>query len=203
MTTNPKPEHIVDNNSEPAATDNELDLRNLRLDQDFIALGGVKRLLTTVPTRKPGPQDFVRVHSHPDYRANVALIELRDESEVFILTPAMAKQLPGEYFMATLYTTINRQGVIFLWPVRLPGPDGRQLEWHRSAAQAAQRAMSQWIRIRADRSLGAYTIDLAAITHSDPEWPDYTLQNLIDIAFRDRLVNRADHPVVQRLRGLT
>lgn len=199
--------HIAHNNaqpSEPTATaDNELDLAKLRLDQNFVETAGVKRVLTTVPVRKPGPQDFVRVHPHPDFRANVALLELKDDREIYILTPVMAQQLPGEFFMATLFVTINRQGVLTLWPVRLPAPDGRQLQWHRSAAQAAERAMTQWVRIRANMSLGAYEIDVAGVTHTNPEWPPYTLQDLIQIAFRDRFINRIDHPVVQRLRGLT
>ena len=38
------------------------DLANLRLDQSFVETAGVKKLLTTVPVRKPNPQDFVRVH---------------------------------------------------------------------------------------------------------------------------------------------
>jgi hypothetical protein len=193
---------IEENKIEAAQSENPFDLCKLRLDQNFVETAGVKRLLTTVPVRKPGPQDFVRVHPHPDFRANVALLELRDDREIYLLTPAMAQELPSEFYMATLYVAINRQGVLFLWPVRLPAPDGRQLEWHRSAATAADRAMKEWIRIRANMSLGAYEIDVAGITHSDPEWPPYSLQDLIPIAFRDRLVNRIDHLVVQRLRGL-
>ena len=34
------------------------DLNNLRLDQSFVESAGVKKLLTTVPVRKPNPQDF-------------------------------------------------------------------------------------------------------------------------------------------------
>ena len=44
--------------------------------------------------------------------------------------------------MSTLYTTITRQGVVSLWPIRLPLPDGRYNEWHRSAAEAAELAMT-------------------------------------------------------------
>jgi hypothetical protein len=160
-------------------------------------------LLATVPVRKPGKQDYVRVHPHPDYRANVALLELKDDREVYLLTPAVAQELPGEFFMATIFVAINRQNVLFLWPVKLPPPDGRQMEWHRSAAQAAELAMAQWVRIQPNMSLGAYEVDVAGVTHSDPAWPEYTLQDLIPIAFRDRLINRIDHPVVRRLRGLT
>jgi hypothetical protein len=193
MSTNEaRPKKVEEVAPQPEAN-NEFDLRNLRLDQNFVETAGVKRLLTTVPVRKPGKQDYVRVHPHPDYRANVALLELKDDREVYLLTPAMAQELPGEFFMATLYVTINRQNVLFLWP----------MEWHRSAAEAAERAMTKWVRVQPNMSLGAYEIDIAGVTHSDPVWPEFTLQDLIPIAFRDRLVNRIDHPVVQRLRGLT
>jgi hypothetical protein len=40
--------------------------------------------------------------------------------------PGIASQLIGEFSVATLYTTINRQGVPHLWPVKLPGVDGKQ-----------------------------------------------------------------------------
>ena len=42
--------------------DDPFDLSKLRLTQDFVETGGVKKLLTTVPVRKPAPQDFIRVH---------------------------------------------------------------------------------------------------------------------------------------------
>jgi hypothetical protein len=197
-------EEPVANNTEATPPPNEMALENLRLNQNFVETAGVKRLLTTVPVRKPGPQDFIRVHSDPAFRATVALLELKEDREVYLLKPAMAQELPGEFFMATLYTVINRQNVVSLWPVRLPAPDGRQLDWHRSAAQAAELAQTKWIRIRANMGLRAYEIDVAGVTHSDPIWPaDITLQNLIEIAFKERFINRIDHPVVQRLRGLS
>ena len=37
----------------------------------------------------------------------------------------MAQELPGEFATVTLFTTINRQGTLHLWPVKLPGPDGQ------------------------------------------------------------------------------
>jgi hypothetical protein len=111
----------------------------LRLDQSFADMVGVKKLLTTVPVRKPSRQDFVRVHRDPAYRLTpAAIIELREDHEVYLVTPAMASELPGEFAAATLFTTINRQGVLHLWPVKLPGPDGKHNEWHRSLAEGAR-----------------------------------------------------------------
>jgi hypothetical protein len=176
------------------------DLTKLRLDQSFVESAGVKRLLTTVPVRKPNPQDFVRVHPSPEYRAALAVIELKEDREIYLLTPPIARELPGEFAMCMMFTTINRQGVIHLWPVRLPAPDGRTMEWHRSAMDAADMAMRRWIRIKANMSLGAYEIVEAATT-AEPEWPAVTFQELLRIAFRDRLVDRLDHAVIKRLRG--
>jgi hypothetical protein len=186
---------------EPAS--DPFDLTNLRLDQSFVESAGVKKLLTTIPVRKPSPQDFVRVHPDPEYRAVLAIIELKDDREIYLVPAPMARELPGEFAMATIYTAINRQGVVFLWPVRLPATDGRILEWHRSAAEAAELAMRRWVRVKANTSLGAYEMFEAASTIPDPDWPELPFQELLRIGFRERLVDRLDHAVVKRLRGLT
>jgi hypothetical protein len=177
------------------------DLDKLRLDQSFVESAGVKKLLTTVPVRKPAQQDFIRTHSDPQYRANLAIIELKDDRETYLVPPAIAHELPGEFAMATIYAAINRQRVLFLWPVKLPAPDGRIMEWHRSAAEAAEIAMRRWIRVKPNMSLGAYEIFEASSSIPDPEWPDLPFQELLRIGFRDRLVDRLDHPLIKRLRG--
>jgi hypothetical protein len=106
-----------------------------------------------------------------------------------------------------LFTAINRQGTVFLWPVRLPSPDGRDMEWWRSGREAAELGMTSWIRVRANMDLGAYEIFKAESVILDPEWPRggdgeaLGYWDLIKIAFRDHLIDRIDHPVVKRLRG--
>jgi hypothetical protein len=66
------------------------DPANLRLSQSFVETAGVKKLLTTVPVRKPSPQDFVRVHPSPEYCDNFPIVELKDEREEYIVTAAGA-----------------------------------------------------------------------------------------------------------------
>ena len=174
---------------------------NLRLSQSFVETAGVKKLLTTVPVRKPSPQDFVRVHPDPAYRENFPIIELKDEREEYIVVAELVPALVGEFVTKTLFTAINRQGTVFFWPVRLPSPDGKNLDWWRSSREAAELAMKSWIRVRANMNLGAYDIFQAASVISDPEWPQLGFWELIKIAFRDHLVDRIDHPVIKRLRG--
>ena len=154
-----------------------------------------------MPVRKPNNQDFIRVHPDEAYRLTSAIIELKDDREIYLVLPTVAAQLPGECVPVILYTGINRQSVVFLWPVKLPTPDGKTNEWHRSAAEAAERAMTCWLRVKADMALGAYAMYEASSTIPDPIWPTASLKDLLKIGFRDRLVDSLDHPVIRRLRG--
>ena len=67
---------VTTENPEPTTPLDPFDPANLRLSQSFTETVGVKKLLTTVPVRKPSPQDFVqgspvpRVSRElPDHRA--------------------------------------------------------------------------------------------------------------------------------------
>jgi|SRR5215469_10978179 len=188
---------MSDDNVDPFA-----DLSTLRLSQSFIESAGAKKVLTTVPVRKPNSQDWVRVHPAADYRMEFAFIELKDDRELYLIHPNVAADVSNETFSATLFTAINRQRVVFLWPVRLPAADGRELDWHRSARQAAELAMTRWIRVASNMSLRAYEIVEATGNIAEPEWPEHTFQDLLRVAFpRDRFVGSLDHPVLKRLRG--
>jgi hypothetical protein len=178
----------------------DFNIENLRLDQSFLDTS-VKKLLLTVPVKRPSSQDFIRVRPNPEYRATLAIVELRDERETYLLAPHIARGLPGEFSMATVYTAINRQGVVFLWPVKLPATDGRVIEWHRAAAEAAEIAMTRWVRIKANMSLGAYDVIAAQGVVSDPAWPDVSFQELLKLGFRSYFVGSFDHPLVKRLTG--
>jgi hypothetical protein len=192
----------IDPNTSATQAPDPFDPASLRLDQSFADIVGVKKRLITVPVRKPNRQDFNRVYPDPAYRLTpAAIIEVKEDREVYLVTPEMAQNLPGEFVAATLYTCINRQGVLSLWPVKLPGPDGKHNEWHRSAAEAAELAMKVWVRITPNMSLGAYEPFEATGDLPPPVWPEIDLPEILRIAFNDRIVDRLDHPLVQRLRG--
>jgi len=160
------------------------DLASLRLNPSFTETAGVKKLRTTVPARKPSAQDFVRVCADPAYRENFAFIELKDDREDFLIHPCVVPQLVGEVVFKTIYTAINRQGTVFLWPVRLPSPDDKQNAWWQSAREAAERAMTTWLRVKANMNLGAYEMTVPEKEIPDPEWPKESFQELIQIAYR-------------------
>ena len=189
--------------SVPATPADPFDLGALRVSQDFAAMAGVKKQLNNVPVRKPNKQDFVRVHPDESYRVTLHVIVLQDDREVYVVRPDLYAALNNEVVTVTLFTAINRQGVVFLWPVRLPSSDGKTNAWWTSARMAAEQAMAKWVRVSANQSLKAYEVLTAESCTHEPEWPEQSLQELIRIAFRDQLVDSIDHPVVKRLRSLT
>jgi hypothetical protein len=174
---------------------------NLRLPQNFTETIGVKKLLTTVPVRKPGNQTFFRVHPKPDYRAMCPVIELKNEREEYIVTNSLLPELATEVVFKQLVLATTRGGVPFILPLRFPGADGKDNEWWRSLREHAKRAETHWIRIIPNQELGAYEAMQAADMLSEPTWPDLPFWEIIAIAFKNYLIDKLDHPVIQRLRG--
>lgn len=177
------------------------DLDSLRLTQNFAELVGVKKALLTVPVRKPGRQDFIRVRPGDEWCFQAAILELKEDRASYLVDCCLWLELPGEIVPKILFTTINRQGVLSLWPVRLPGTDGRQDHWSSSALEAAEMAKTRWIRLAANMSLGAYEVFYASSDIPDPVWPDAGFEEIMRIAFKDQFIKSLDHPVIRRLRG--
>jgi hypothetical protein len=178
------------------------DLERLALDQSFAETIGVKKLLTHVPVGKPGNQNWFQVHPDPNYRRNFLVIILKTEREIYLVSPEMAAELAGECIPVTVFTVVSSVGVVSLWPVRLPGPDGKDLAWWVTEREAAALGMKHWVRIKANMALGANDIDISEKMTAKPKWPAATFQELVKIAFAGRLIDSADHCVVRRLRGL-
>jgi hypothetical protein len=173
----------------------------LRVSGDTLNGVNVEKLLTTVPVRKPGRQSFVRVHPDEAYRLDTAILTLKDEGEVYLVLPQLAIDLPGTR-VERLHLYVDRNMNPALWPIPLPGADGRENEWHRSARIAAERAMTRWVRIESDRALGGYKVVAASGEIEEPTWPKESLGELLKVAFgADRYIRSADHPVARRLRG--
>lgn len=185
---------------QPASTD-DLDLTALCLPQNFGSVSGVKKVLTTVPVRKPGQQSFVRVLSGEAWRQRALVLQLKDDGECYFVHPDVYDELAAEVRPKMLYTYVTRDGNVALWPVSLPGEDGRLDSWSQSAHEGARRAETTWIRMVANRTVGAYDIYEASALEDEPVVPEKPFKDIMKLAFRDRIIVSVDHPIVKRLRG--
>jgi hypothetical protein len=185
----------------PTAPDLFADLGALRLSQNFGQSLGVKKPLLTIPVRKTAKEWFIR--TSPNLRIETYVLELKEDRETYLVAPALWPELASEstFGPRALYVAMNRQGVLFVWPIRLPGPDGKIDDWNRSALEGASLAETQWVRIASNLSLGAYEIFTASADWPEPAFPDLPLNEILRIAFKGRVIESLDHPTLKRLRG--
>jgi hypothetical protein len=195
----------VADRAEPEA--DPFDLDSLRLSQDFASAVGVKRLIVTVPVRKPTTKGaFVRSHPDPRFWFDTKLLEMDDgtDRDSYVVDRGLWEALEGEPLFASfkLVTCMSRPGnVLYLMKIRLPGPDGRMSEWTRSALESVEVAKSRWVRIVSRMELGGYQPEPAGGNLPDPSWPDISFREIFKIAFHGKVIADRDHPVLQRLRG--
>ena len=184
--------------ADPAMPTGMPDLNSLRLPQDFAANLGVKKLLVQVPVTKPRNGWFVRTRPGDEWRLPIAMVVLKDVNESYVVAPSLAADLPNDVKRFELVTAITRDAQVFLWPLRMPNMS-RQDPWADSAIAACEQAETRWLRV--DAGAGAYAVFVATAAIPEPEWPEQDLDQLFRLAFRDRVIESIDHPVIRRLKG--
>jgi hypothetical protein len=187
----------------PSPADDPFDPERLRLSQDFDSAVGVRRALTTIPVRKPAKQWWIRTHPDRSYWLTTTVLDLSEDRELFLVDPLLRQALEAEPTVGTrlLVPCITRQATIFIWALKMPGPDGKIIRWHQSSLAAADLAQSKWTRVYADMNIGAYHADVSDKLRDGPTWPDLAPKELYRIAFHDRHINTLDHPILRQLRG--
>ena len=96
------------------------DFERFRLSQDFKSLSGAKKLLTTVPVRKPNKQQFVRTRPEPGFVIDVMLLEYGESRDTYLIEPDV------QAAPTRLILSVDRSDNIFIWPVKLPGEDTKK-----------------------------------------------------------------------------
>ena len=170
---------------------------SLRLSQNFGETLGVKKVLATVPVGKPTKDRFFRTHTSPSWVFPTWILENKAAGETYIVSPEVASVLGDLVRPVELYAVIDRQNNPSLIPIPLPGPNGVRNPWHESLLQAVLWARLVWLRISANMALGGYDIFEAAASLPEPIWPETTMDELLEVAFRGRIITGLDHPVVQ------
>jgi len=185
----------------PAEQPNLFDPERLRLSQDFVTSADVKKVLTAIPCRKPDRHQFVRVRPGESWRVKTALFEDKANREIYLVDPRLWSELAQEIYSACLFYSITRQGDVALWPVKLPGRDGKSNSWNDSALAAAKLAETQWVRVASNMTAKMYDVFGAASELAEPTWPDLPFPEVLRLAFKDRFIRELSHPALKALRG--
>jgi hypothetical protein len=156
---------------------------------------------TTIPVRKPGSRNFFRVHPDEEYRLYDVPVVEDDNHEWHILSADLEIPEEVERFVChvNLLTCLNHKGTLFLWPYKNSTND-----WSKSASRIARKAISEWVRLRADMDANCYRVESAPaeLRAIEPVWPKMTFNEIFNAAFEDKCIDSLDHPVIRSLRGL-
>jgi len=184
-----------------AATVNPFDPSRLRLSQDFASAINVKKVLTTVPCRKPNRHEWVRVRPGEEWRLETGMFEDKIHRENYLVERSLWSELLGEIYPVCLFCAVTKQGDILLWPVKLPGTDGKSNAWNDSAMEAAKLAETRWVRVASNLPAGMYDLYEAAGELADPKWPEMSFTEILKLAFKNRFIQSVDHAALKALRG--
>lgn len=185
---------------DPAPSPDPFNPASLRIDVSKMHATGAKKALLSVPVRKPGDQEYARVHPGEDYRAPYAVIIDKERSETYLVHANLVAELSRDVKIVDLRYVVNRSGDVSIWAIPLPPTDGRDNPWHQSAREIAELAETKWVRVTA--GAGRYEAWEAPHGVPEPVWPQLTFDEVIRIAFpAPRVITNLSHPLVRKLMG--
>jgi hypothetical protein len=182
--------------------DDEIDIAKFAYRDNFSAADKLAGEVTFVPVRPPYRQSWVYISSDPAMRATVAILELKQQRETYLVKPEVALSLDGEVTNRLLVPYQDRDGALFLWAVKLTDARGNLDSWTTSALRIVHEYCDKWIKVKAVLSAGCYEVIVAPTEIAAPEWPSEGLKFLVNRAFKNRVINSTNDPVIKKLRGL-
>jgi hypothetical protein len=156
--------------------------------------------------RKPNDKEFIRVTRNPKEIMPFDILEVDDKTNYIITPKAMAEihklhEEKGQVMIKTkrklVYLTTNLDGVGFLWPITVLDADNTWLE---SAHNCASVAKDQWIRVVSNNPAKRYDYHQAKKNAGVvPKWPRETFSEMLNLAFKNKVIKSLDHPAIKQL----
>ena len=179
------------------------DFSKFRLPTNSLGSPVARKVLLRVPVSQPSKQQYVRVRSDGSYHFKCAILKLEDDVRPYLILPKMASVVAQDIKQVILKLGIDRQGNIFLWPIPSAPEDASENTWNQSQRQVAEMAETSWLRLMPNQTLGCYEPMVAQGEIPEPTWPDYTLEEILEIAFGStHQISDREHPALLKLWGL-
>ena len=171
-----------------------------RLDDGQETLIQGRSILLNVSIQKPKPTEWFRTAENTDRWIVTPMVE--QDGDLYLLDREIAGSLGTDSAVHTarLIPYVTDTGKVGFWPIKVPRAGAKVLAWTVTAQGAAERARTRWTRLSANMRDACYNVFEAAFDR-EPEWPTATDDELLELAFGDRIIESVDHPVIQRLQG--
>jgi hypothetical protein len=186
------------------------DLKAIRISQTILT-GAAQKVISSYSVRKPHKNAFFRVHPDDEnYSIESFIYTEKDEGgmekDTYFVDRTFALQVEDADLTALFQRVILRLAIErhaekpFVWPLKFPIAGGKDNEYWRSAREIAEQAKTEWIRMSA--SEGSYDKYTSRVQPPDPVWTTVPFGEILKIAFKGRLIDSKDHPVMKAFWGV-
>ena len=185
-------------------------LQKFRVTRDP-TIGNVAPLLTALPHHPLSQaRDFCRLHpdqdrfwSPPLYFVPVPIKGQKHDTLHIIYEEIAQRYLPGGRTKCLRLALASKpHDVFFLAHVPVDNLDN---SWNFTNLTGCETAMQVWVQLTSRKAEGVdqYLIEraLSEKAFPPPKWPQQSLEELINVTFAGRMIDREDHPALLRLRG--
>ena len=179
-------------------------------DEEAAGIGATPTVQTIVPIKKPHKQATVRIHPDTSLRMRLQCFQLHGEAEgkggdktYYPILPQVAELVPESVIPVLFVPYITVGGTLMLWPISMKRDSRGELNsWHASALDVVDEhaASGDWIRVISNQEAGGYDVKVMAVTIA-PKWPQLSQQEILDLAFKKRLIKDSDHPIIKAQLG--
>jgi hypothetical protein len=141
----------------------------------------------------------VRPETGKPYKDRAFYFMLQMEGrDPYLVAPKIAEQKKEEDTIRPVLIVryVTMTGEEGLWPLKLNPPDGKSNNWNTSALNILELAESgKWIRIMNAGKHYGHQVSRKKFEQVPPKFTDRSFKDLIEIAFKDRIVKTLDHEI--------
>lgn len=199
---NPSPEPVTVLTSLPLEQGyDEFSPESLRVLNTLDMGGLVRQELVLLPVRKPKKDEWFRVH--PDYQQQGGILELDTQKKMYWVSRGMQEQVGHDpcFNFRVCVLVVNRQGAPFIWPVKTNAEGCGTGQKHiQGPLEAMRLGKVRWIRMFWVHERSEYQIESSDL-HDEPKFPEKPFPELLRLAFKDSVIDAADHPAILDLKG--
>jgi hypothetical protein len=190
----------------PTKPANPFSREALRLNNNYAALFKTETHQHSIPVDKPPSEVWFRVHpdrneAGDEFYFDTYLLQLKNGPDrgTYQVSAHLLPYLRGKKALKPmrLVLCIDTQGELRLWPLRLPGEDGREDDWMSSSLSIAEQAKHQWVRMEAGAN--GFKSETTDADIPEPTWPNKTFDEILDIAFAKKRIAQESDPILRRL----
>lgn len=163
--------------------------------------GAVRRVPSAAPIGRPRKSEFISPHPDVGVRLPVACILDDSTGDYYVLDPTLIPNFDDVLRRVELVPYLTRDGDVRLWPIALPGADGRLNSWPASARRIADDYGGCWVRVVANRAVGGYDAVIPCGTLRAPDWSGIDIDAIYATTAVAFGVRDVQHPLLARLLG--